>query len=84
MIETRSKRKGRTIVEAIHSVAEEDAVQRGRIVTSRCVFSGCVSTNRSYRHTGGRRYPNAFEIPGFHVALAASLPGMTIKLYCEF
>jgi len=32
-------------------------------------------------HTGGRRYPDAFEIPGFWVALAiASLPGMTIDL----
>jgi hypothetical protein len=33
------------------------------------------------RHTGAGRYPNAFEIPGFRVALAiASLPG----LYREF
>jgi hypothetical protein len=23
------------------------------------------------RHTGGRRYPDAFQIPGFRVALAA-------------
>ena len=37
------------------------------------------------RHTGGSRYPDAFEIPGFRVALAiASLPGMTIELCCEF
>ena len=37
------------------------------------------------RHTGGGRYPDAFKIPGFRVALAiASLPGMTIELYCEF
>mgnify|MGYP003577747514 CR=1 FL=1 len=37
------------------------------------------------RHTGAGRYPNAFEIHGFRVALAiASLPGMTIQLYREF
>jgi hypothetical protein len=37
------------------------------------------------RHTGGRRYPDALEIPGFRVALAiASLPGMTIELFREF
>jgi hypothetical protein len=37
------------------------------------------------RHTGAGRYLNAFEIPGFRVALAiASLPGMTIELYREF
>jgi hypothetical protein len=37
------------------------------------------------RHTGGSRYPDAFEIPGFRVALAiASLPGMTIELFREF
>jgi hypothetical protein len=36
------------------------------------------------RHTGGGRYPDAFEIPGFRVALAiASLPGMTIELCRE-
>jgi len=36
-------------------------------------------------HTGGSRYLDAFEIPGFRVALAiASLPGMTIDLCCEF
>jgi len=37
------------------------------------------------RHTGGSRYLDAFEIPGFRVALAiASLPGMTIELCGEF
>jgi len=37
------------------------------------------------RRTGGNRYPDAFEIPGFRVALAiASLPGMTIELCWEF
>ena len=37
-------------------------------------------------HTGGRRYPDGFEIPGFRVAPRPSpgLPGMTIELYCEF
>jgi hypothetical protein len=47
------------------------------------------------RHTGSGRYPDAFEIPGFWVALPpeadqpqaeaiASLPGMTFELYSKF
>jgi hypothetical protein len=40
------------------------------------------------RHTGGGRYPDAFEIPGFRVALRRpvirGLPGMTIELCREF